>query len=254
MTEAQATEKPERIARVIARAGVASRREAERWIAEGRVKLEGEPVTTPAINVSPDAAITVDGRPLPRRDVTRLWRYHKPRGVLTTRKDPEGRPTVFDKLPRELGQLVAVGRLDHNSEGLLLFTNDGALARRLELPSNGWIRRYRARVYGRIEPERLKALENGITIEGVRYGPIEAALERQHGANAWVMLALSEGKNREVRRVLEHLGYPVGRLIRVAFGPFLLGNLARGKIEEISRRVLKDQFGLAPAPHARHRR
>ena len=246
--------KPERIARVIARAGVSSRREAERWIAERRVKLDGVTVESPALNVAPDAAITVDGRPLPAREETRLWRYHKPRGLLTTRKDPQGRPTLFEKLPVELGHLISVGRLDLNSEGLLLLTNDGALARRLELPANAWIRRYRARVFGRIQPEQLAALAKGITVDGVRYGQIEATLDRQQGANAWITLGLTEGKNREVRRVLEHLGYHVGRLIRLAHGPFQLGGLGRGQLEEVPKRVLKDQLGLVFAPRARHRR
>lgn len=245
--------KLERIARVIARAGVSSRREAERWIAEGRVKLDGVTVKTPALNVAPDAKITVDDRPLPAREEVRVWRYHKPRGLLTTHRDPQGRPTLFDKLPKELGHLISVGRLDLNSEGLLLLTNDGALARRLELPANAWVRRYRARVFGHPNAESLAALAKGITIEGVRYGPVEAALDRQQGANAWITLALNEGKNREVRRVLEHLGYTVGRLIRVSYGPFQLGTLERGKMDEVSRRILKDQLGLTFAPRAHKR-
>jgi 23S rRNA pseudouridine2605 synthase len=246
--------KLERIARVIARAGVSSRREAERWIAEGRVKLDGETVKTPALNVAPDAKITVDGRPLPAREEVRVWRYHKPRGLLTTHRDPQGRPTIFEKLPPELGHLLSIGRLDLNSEGLLLLTNDGALARRLELPANAWIRRYRARVFGRPTAESLAALAKGMEIDGMRYGPIEASLDRQQGSNAWITLALSEGKNREVRRVLEHLGYTVGRLIRVAYGPFQLGALVRGTMEEVPRRILKDQLGLAFTPRARNRR
>jgi 23S rRNA pseudouridine2605 synthase len=246
--------KPERIARVIARAGVASRREAERWIAEGRVKLDGVKVASPALNVLPNAAITVDERPLPAREETRVWRYHKPRGLLTTRSDPQGRPTLFEKLPMELGKLISVGRLDLTSEGLLLLTNDGALARRLELPANAWVRRYKARIFGRIQPEHLAALAAGMTIDGVRYGPIEAVLERQQGANAWISLSLTEGKNREVRRVLEHLGFQTGRLIRTAYGPFHLGTLERGKMEEVTKRVLKTQLGLEFAPRARHRR
>lgn len=234
---------PERIAKVIARAGLCSRRDAERWIAEGRVAVDGQVLTSPAVTVTADSDIRVDGRPLPEPERTRLWRYHKPTGLVTTHRDEKGRPTVFGALPAELPRLISIGRLDLNSEGLLLLTNDGALARRLELPATGWVRRYKVRVHGIGEPERLAALARGITIDGVAYGPIRAALERQQGSNAWLTLSLQEGKNREVRRVLEHLGYPVTRLIRLAYGPFQLGHLPRGQIEEVGAKVLRDQLG-----------
>lgn len=241
----------ERIAKRLARAGVCSRREAERLIAEGRVAVAGRVLDTPAFNVTAADAITVDGKPVPVPEHTRLWRYHKPRGVLTTTRDPEGRPTVFDRLPPGMPRVVTVGRLDLNSEGLLLLTNDGGLARRLELPATGWTRRYRVRVHGRIEPDSLAGLARGVTVAGVRYGPIRAALDVQKGDNAWITLALEEGKNREVRRVMEHLGWPVTRLIRVAYGPFQLGSLPRDAVEEVSGKVLKDQLGLASRPEAR---
>src|SRR5204863_1899269 len=234
---------PQRIAKVLARAGLCSRRDAERWIAEGRVAVDGTVLTTPAVTVTPDSNIRVDGKPLPGRERARLWRYHKPAGLVTTHRDERGRPTVFAALPAGLPRLVSVGRLDLNSEGLLLLTNDGALARRLELPSTGWARRYKVRVHGEVEPERLAALEKGITMDGVSYGPIRASLEREQGSNAWIALALREGKNREVRRVLEHLGLPVTRLIRLSFGPFQLGNLARGEIAEVPKKVLAEQLG-----------
>ena len=197
--------------------------------------------------------IRVDGKPLPAPDRARLWRYHKPAGLVTTHRDEKGRTTVFDALPKELPRLISIGRLDLNSEGLLLLTNDGALSRRLELPSTGWLRRYKVRVHGEVEPERLAALEKGVTIDSVSYGPIRASLERRQGSNAWIAMALREGKNREVRRVLEHLGFQVTRLIRLAYGPFQLGNLARGAVAEISKKVLQEQLGSgdpeAVAPH-----
>jgi len=238
---------PERIAKAIARAGLCSRRDAERWIAEGRVVVDGEVLTSPAVTVTADSDIRVDGKPLPEPERARLWRYHKPAGLVTTHRDEKGRPTVFGALPAGLPRLISIGRLDLNSEGLLLLTNDGALARRLELPATGWVRRYRVRVHGAVEPARLAALARGITIDGVAYGPIRAALDRQQGSNAWVTLSLQEGKNREVRRVLEHLGYPVTRLIRLAYGPFQLGNLGRGAIEEVPAKVLREQLGPSPA-------
>lgn len=243
MSETDA-DRGERIAKRIARAGLCSRREAERLIAEGRVAVNGRRVETPALNVGPRDAITVDGRPLPEPEPARLWRFHKPRGLVTTHRDPQGRPTVFERLPPELPRVVSVGRLDLNSEGLLLLTNDGELARRLEHPSQGWVRRYRVRVHGAVDPARLVPLEKGITIDGIDYGPIKAAFERQQGDNAWLTVSLREGKNREVRRVMEHLGWTVNRLIRVAYGPFQLGNLPRGAVEEVPRRVLRDQLGL----------
>ena len=236
-------DQPQRIAKVMARAGLCSRRDAERWIAEGRVSVDGAVLTSPAVTVTADSNIRVDGKPLPEPERARLWRYHKPAGLVTTHRDERDRPTVFAVLPAELPRLVSIGRLDLNSEGLLLLTNDGALARRLELPATGWVRRYRVRVHGIIDPARLATLSHGVSVEGVAYGPIRAPLDRQQGANAWVTLSLHEGRNREVRRVLEHLGYPVTRLIRVAYGPFQLGHLPRGAIEEVPRKVLQEQLG-----------
>ena len=238
-------ERRERIAKVLARAGACSRRDAERWIADGRVSVDGHVLTTPAVTVTAATDIRVDGKPLPAPDRSRLWRYHKPAGLVTTHRDEKGRPTVFDALPKELPRLISIGRLDLNSEGLLLLTNDGALARRLELPSTGWLRRYKVRVHGEVEPERLAAFEKGITIDGVAYGPIRASLERLQGSNAWITMALREGKNREVRRVLEHLGLQVTRLIRLSYGPFQLGNLPRGTVDEVPKKVLAEQLGHA---------
>lgn len=256
MTE-PAPAKGERVAKVLARAGLCSRRDAERWIAEGRVALRGEVLTSPAVNVADPHELRVDGKPLPDADRARLWRYHKPAGLVTTHRDEKGRPTVFAALPKELPRLISVGRLDLNSEGLLLLTNDGALARRLELPANGWLRRYKVRVHGAVDAARLAALEAGVTIEGISYGAIHAALERQQGSNAWLVVSLREGRNREVRRVMKHLGLAVTRLIRLAYGPFQLGNLERGAIEEVNQRVLREQLGAdetAAKKHAHHRR
>ena len=244
----------ERIAKRLARAGVCSRREAERMIADGRVAVDGETLTSPAISVTEDARITVDGKPVAKAERTRLWRFHKPRGTLTTHRDPEGRPTVFDGLPKALGRLISVGRLDFNSEGLLLLTNDGGLARRLELPSGGWVRRYRVRAFGKVNAERLEALAAGITIDGVNYGPIHCGIERRRGDNTWLALSLREGKNREIRRVMEHLGLTVSRLIRIGFGPFALGRLARGAIEEVPGKALADMLGKGSAPGAKARK
>lgn len=244
------TSKPaegERIAKRLARAGLCSRREAERWIADGRVRLDGKVLTTPAVTVTAKNRILVDGKPLPEQEPTHLWRYHKPRGLVTTHKDPEGRTTVFDRLPAELPRVISVGRLDLNTEGLLLLTNDGALARHLELPSTGWTRRYRVRVHGRPAAAALESLADGLTIEGVRYGPIEAKVDSEKGANAWLSLSLQEGKNREVRRVLEHIGLEVTRLIRISYGPFQLGDLERGAVKQVPNRVLRDQLGKAAA-------
>ena len=243
MAEGAAKPVGERIAKRLARAGLCSRREAERWIEAGRVAVDGRVLASPALVVGADARITVDGKPLAAAEPTRLWRYHKPKGLICTARDEQGRPTVFDALPKTLPRVVSVGRLDVNSEGLLLLTNDGGLARRLELPATGWTRRYRVRVFGRPDPERLAGLARGVTVEGVQYGPIEAALERQQGANAWLSLGLREGKNREVRRVMEHLGLTVNRLIRIAFGPFQLGRLAAGSLREVPAKVLADQLG-----------
>jgi 23S rRNA pseudouridine2605 synthase len=235
--------KGERIAKVMARAGLCSRREAERWIEAGRVTLNGKVLATPAVTVTDKDRITVDGKPLPVRERTRLWLYHKPRGLVTTNADPQGRPTVFSALPDELPRTMSVGRLDINTEGLLLLTNDGGLARLLELPSTGWLRRYRVRAHGRVEPASLEALKDGVTIDGMIYGAIEAVIDRQQGSNLWLTIGLREGKNREVKRVLDHLGLTVNRLIRVSYGPFQLGDLAPGAVQEIRGRVLRDQLG-----------
>jgi 23S rRNA pseudouridine2605 synthase len=221
---------------VLARAGVASRREVERLIAAGRVMLNGARLTTPAVKVGADDVVTLDGKPVAAAEPTRLFRFHKPAGLVTTHRDPQGRPTVFEALPKGLGRLISVGRLDLNSEGLLLLTNDGELARRLELPSSGLKRRYRARARGRVDAVALAGLKDGITVAGVRYGPIEARLEPGHddeGANRWIVLSLAEGKNREVRRVLEALGLTVNRLIRISYGPYDLADLERGEVREL---------------------
>jgi 23S rRNA pseudouridine2605 synthase len=233
----------ERIAKAMARAGLCSRREAEAWIAAGRVAVNGTAIASPALNVTPADHITVDEKPLPQRERTRLFLYHKPRALVTTHADPQGRPTVFAALPKHLPRLLSVGRLDANTEGLLLLTNDGGLARALELPATGWLRRYRVRAHGRVQPDQLAALRSGIVIEGVRYGSIEAKLDRQQGANVWLTFAMREGKNREVKNVLGHLGLAVNRLIRVSFGPFQLGELAEGGVEEVRTRVLREQLG-----------
>ena len=239
----EAARRGERIAKRIARAGLCSRRDAERLIAAGRVALGGTVVSDPATNVDESSAITVDGTPLPTPAPARLWRYHKPPGLITSHRDPQGRPTVFEKVAAQLGYVVSVGRLDFNSEGLLLLTNDGALARELEHPSRGWRRRYRVRVRGVPDEGALAALGQGTTVDGIRYGPIEAHLDRQNRQNAWLTVALAEGRYREVRIVLAHLGLTVSRLIRTAYGPFQLGGLARGEIAEVPPRVLRDQLG-----------
>ena len=251
------TARGERIAKLLARAGLCSRRDAERWIMEGRVSVDGAVLHSPALVVTAAHDIRVDGEPIPAPDRVRLWRYHKPAGLVTTHRDEKGRPTVFDALPKELPRLISVGRLDLNSEGLLLLTNDGALARRLELPATGWMRRYKVRVHGVVDPPRLAALAGGITIDGVAYGTIRASLERVQGSNAWIAMTLAEGKNREVRRVLEHLGLQVTRLIRLSYGPFQLGALERGAIAEVPRKVLAEQLGEQTpkgAAHAHRRR
>jgi 23S rRNA pseudouridine2605 synthase len=233
----------ERIAKVLARAGLCSRRDAERWIADGRVAVNGKRLDSPAVTVADSDRITVDGKPIPAKQATRLWRYHKPRGRVTTARDPQGRPTVFDDLPADMPRVVTVGRLDLNSEGLLLLTNDGELKRRLELPATAWTRRYRVRVHGEIGPAALAPLAKGITIDGLRYGPVRAALDRQQGGNAWLTMSLTEGKNREIRRICEHLGWQVSRLIRLAYGPFQLGHLAPGAVEEVPAKALREQLG-----------
>ena len=236
----------ERIAKVMARAGVCSRRDAEAWIETGRVSLNGRVLKSPAINVGPDDQIDIDGAPLPQRERTRLFLFHKPSGLVTSAHDPEGRPTVFAFLNSNYGDLprvVSVGRLDINTEGLLLVTNDGGLARALELPATGWTRRYRVRAHGHITQAQLDVLRQGVTIDSVKYAPIEALLERVQGANAWIAMTLTEGKNREVKRVMEHLGLDVTRLIRVSYGPFQLNDLTPGAIEEVKLKVLRDQLG-----------
>ncbi len=233
----------ERIAKVIARAGLASRREVEAWIAAGRVAINGKVIDSPAVNVSPADRVSVDGAPLPARERTRLFLFHKARGLVTTHADPEGRPTIFGGLPKNLPRLISIGRLDLNTEGLLLLTNDGGLARVLELPETGWLRRYRVRAHGRVTQAQLDTLRDGVTIDGIRYGPIEAAVERDQGSNVWIIFAIREGKNREVKNVLGHLGLEVARLIRVSFGPFQLGQLPPGAIEEVKTRHLREQLG-----------
>jgi 23S rRNA pseudouridine2605 synthase len=233
----------ERIAKVVSRAGLASRRDAEEWIVQGRVTVNGRVINSPALDVTANDVVAVDGKPLPPRERTRLFMFHKPRGLMTTHADPEGRPTVFDNLPDELPRLISIGRLDFNTEGLLLLTNDGGLARALELPDTGWLRRYRVRAHGEVTQAQLDELKKGVEVDGVKYGPIDATLERDHGANVWLVFAIREGKNREVRNVMAHLGLEVNRLIRVSYGPFQLGELAEGEVEEIKTRVLREQLG-----------
>ena len=237
---------PERIAKTIARSGLCSRREAERWIINGQVKLNSKILTECGVNVTSKDVIEVNGKPLPNKVITKLWMYHKQRGYLVTNYDPEGRSTIFDQLKNKIEtRFISVGRLDMDSEGLILLTNDGDLARKLELPATGWLRKYRVRVHGYVIPKDLEPLKNGITIDGIRYGRIDAALDRQQGSNAWLTLSFREGKNREVRKVMNHLGYNVNRLIRVSFGPFNLKNLPSGELEEIKNKVLNDQLGLS---------
>jgi 23S rRNA pseudouridine2605 synthase len=241
---AKSAPKGERVATVIARAGLCSRRDAEAWILAGRVTVDGRALASPAATVTAESRIEVDGEPLRAAEAARLFRYHKPRGEITTARDPQGRTTVFDHLPPVLGRLQAIGRLDINSEGLLLLTNDGALKRQLELPSSGWLRKYRVRVQGRVRPERLVALAKGITVEGVDYGPVEASLDRQSGTNAWLTVGLREGKNREVRKICAHLGLAVNRLIRIAYGPFSLGKLPKRALAEVEPARLRHALGL----------
>jgi len=246
----QATSRSERAAKVLARAGVASRREVEKLIESGRVALNGEVLTSPAVNVGEGDILTLDGKAVAEREPARLWRYHKPAGLITTHKDPKGRASVFDRLPPAMPRVISVGRLDLTSEGLLLLTNDGALAREFELPTSGLVRRYRARAFGRATQEKLDLLKDGITVDGVAYGPIQAHLDGGKGSNIWISLALAEGKNREVRKVLEAVGLKVNRLIRTAYGPFELGTLASGEVDEIPakrvRQLLKGPMPTEP--------
>jgi 23S rRNA pseudouridine2605 synthase len=242
-TERRAADKGERIAKRIARSGFCSRRDAERLIAEGRVKLNGRVLGTPAVTVGVSDRIEIDGEPLAASERTRLFLFNKPKGLVTTNKDPQGRPTVFSALPPELPRVVTIGRLDINTEGLLLLTNDGGLARILELPSTGWLRRYRVRAHGTIDQPALDKLRRGVTVDGMVYGAVDAKIDRIQGSNLWLTVGLREGKNREVKRVLEHLGLGVNRLIRVSYGPFQLGDLKPGEVEEVRGRVLREQLG-----------
>lgn len=241
--DGEKTQSGERIAKFLARAGVASRREAEKLIEQGIVTVDGKTLTTPAFKVTPAMDIRVDGTRIGKADAPRLWRYHKPDGLVTTHKDPQGRTTVFQTLEGRLPRVISVGRLDLTTEGLLLLTNDGGLARQLELPSTGWTRRYRVRAYGRVKPRALDALKDGITIDGIEYGPIRAALDQTQGHNSWITLSINEGKNREVRNVMRHLGLTVNRLIRTAYGPFQLGSMPVRSFEEIPGKQLKEQLG-----------
>ncbi len=242
-TKAPAQQWPMRIAKALARAGLCSRREAERWIGEGRVAVNGSVIKGPALDVKQSDKIVVDGNPLPTADPPRLWRYHKPKGRVTTHRDPQGRPTVFEALPEDMPRVISIGRLDFNTEGLLLLTNDGELARHLELPSTGWMRRYRVRAHGNTTPEALARLKNGVEVGGVRYGPIEAGINKVQGSNVWLDIGLREGKNREVRKILEHLGLTVNRLIRISYGPFQLLDLPPGGVEPVTRRALVEHIG-----------
>lgn len=237
------TSKGERIAKVVARAGICSRREAERYIEQGRIAVNGQVLTSPAFVVTETDVITVDQKPLPAKEKTRVWRYYKPAGLVTSHKDPEGRPTVFDSLPDTLPRVISVGRLDLNSEGLLLLTNDGEFARQMELPSTGWTRRYRVRIHGEMLPEIMEKLAAGVTVDGVRYAGVQVVIDKKQGSNTWLTVALKEGKNREIRRLMEFFGFQVTRLIRISYGPFQLGNLEKGAVDEISGKALQEQTG-----------
>lgn len=240
----------ERIAKVMARAGLCSRRDAEKWIADGRVSVNGRTIETPALRVGPSDRVLVDRKPLPMREPTRLWLFHKPRGLVTTARDPEGRTTVFESLPADMPRVLAVGRLDINTEGLLLLTNDGGLKRVLELPSTGWLRRYRVRAHGDADEARFDEIRAGVVVEGVMYGAAEIEVDRRQGSNTWLTVGLREGKNREVKRLLAHAGLITNRLIRVSYGPFQLGELKSGTLKEVRGKVLKDQLGARLAAEA----
>jgi 23S rRNA pseudouridine2605 synthase len=250
MIDRKSEQEGERVAKRIARAGLCSRREAEQWILAGRVEVNGRKIASPALDVRAVDRIAVDGKPLPERERTRLFLYHKPRGLVTSARDPQGRATIFERLSKNLPRLVSIGRLDLNTEGLLLLTNDGGLARVLELPKTGWLRRYRVRAHGRASQAALDSLAAGITVDGIRYGSIEAKLDREQGSNVWLSFAMREGKNREIRNVLGALGLKVNRLIRISFGPFRLGELPEGAVEEVRTRVLREQIGERIAQEA----
>ena len=240
----------DRIAKVLSRAGIASRREAERMIEAGRVTVNGKIIDSPALNVGPNARLTVDGKPVGAPDAARIWLYHKPAGLVTTERDERDRETVFASLPEDMPRVMSVGRLDINSEGLLLLTNDGEIKRKLELPSTGWLRRYRVRIKGSASEASLDKLRNGISVDGINYQPMTVTFDRQQGANAWLTISIREGKNREIRRAMEAINTTVNRLIRVSYGPFQLGNLAAGAVEEIKQRVVREQLGMEKAVEA----
>ena len=252
-TPAGASPAGDRIAKVLSRAGIASRREAERMIEAGLVTVNGKPITSPALNVLPSDKITVEGKPVGAAEAARLWLYYKPEGLVTSASDEKGRETVFDNLPEDMPRVMSVGRLDLNSEGLLLLTNDGELKRRLELPSTGWLRKYRVRVKGNPTDVDLEPLRRGITVDGERFQPMTVSMDRHQGANAWLTVGLREGRNREIRRAMDHIHLTVNRLIRVSYGPFRLGEMEPGQVEEVRPKVLRDQLGLSEAPEAKPR-